>query len=67
MSWSGLWQLIIILPQIIGLVRQVLGLIEKAKAEKVERDRQEALDKLQKAKTEGEVKNAAEDFLNTLR
>lgn len=56
-----------LLPQIVSLIRAVFGMIKKIQAEKIARDRQLAVDKLQNAKTEGEVLSAAENYLDRPR
>jgi transcription antitermination factor NusG len=67
MSLSTVWSIIQAIPKIIGFVKDIMKMIEKAKRDKQDRDRAKATEKLQDAKKESEVKDAAKDFLDSLQ
>lgn len=53
-----------LIPQIWSLIKSVVDMIKRAEVERKELQKQQAIEKLQKAKTEQEVKDAAIDYLN---
>jgi transcription antitermination factor NusG len=67
MSLSTIWSIIQAIPKIIGFVKDIMKMIEQAKRDKQDRERAKATEKLQEAKKESEVKNAAKDFLDSLQ
>lgn len=67
MTLKSILEILRLLPQIVSLIRAVFGMIKKMQAEKIARDRQLAVEKLQNAKTESEVLNAAENYLDRPR
>jgi transcription antitermination factor NusG len=67
MSLSTIWSIIQAIPKIIGFMKDIMKMIEKAKRDKQDRERAKATEKLQEAKKESEVKDAAKDFLDSLQ
>jgi transcription antitermination factor NusG len=67
MSLSTIWSIIQAIPKIIGFVKDIMKMIEQAKRDKQDRERAKATEKLQEAKKESEVKDAAKDFLDSLQ
>lgn len=63
MSFSVVVQFILAIPKIIDLIKSILGFVKKVNEENKAENEQKSIDKLQKAKTESEVKDAAKDYL----
>lgn len=60
---TAIWNVLKLIPQIWSIFKAVTALVKEAEELKKEMERKEALAKLQKAKTEQEVKDAAKDYL----
>lgn len=63
MSFSVIVQFILAIPKIIDLISSIIGFVKKVNEENKAENEQKSIDKLQKAKTESEVKDAAKDYL----
>jgi predicted RNA binding protein with dsRBD fold (UPF0201 family) len=61
---SAIWNILKLIPQIWSIFKAINLMVKEANEIRIEMERKEALAKLQKAKTEKEVLDAAEDYLN---
>jgi hypothetical protein len=63
---SAFIQLLLAIPKVFGIFRDLWDLYQKAEADKKERERLASLDALKKAKTKEEIFNANRDYTNNL-
>lgn len=59
-------QLLLAIPKVFGILRDLWDMYQKAEAAKRERERLASLDALKKAQTKQEIFNANRDYTNNL-
>jgi hypothetical protein len=60
---TSIWNILKLIPQAWSIFKAIRTLVIEAEEMRKEMEKKAALDKLQKAKTEQEVKDAAKDYL----
>ena len=61
---SSIWSILKMLPQIWALFKSLQVMVKEAEEMRKKLEKKKAIEKLQNAKTEQEVKDAAHDYLN---